>query len=72
MGHVHAAGEAVDVGMALSFCPKKAGATGEHDIGFPEQSIFTLQQLPRRVLESGQLIHAVVDDELRIQFVQQR
>jgi hypothetical protein len=40
---------------------------GEHVVGKGHQFLFVIDQLPRRVLERGQLVHAVVHDGRRRQ-----
>ena len=69
---VNAAGKAMHVGMALPLCTIKARAAGKHQIGCLEQRILALEHLLRRVLESGQLVHAIVHNQRGVQFLQQR
>ena len=61
------------VGMAVALGAIQAGAAGKHQVGdLQQQRILALQQLLRRILECGELIHAIVDDQARVQFLQQR
>jgi hypothetical protein len=69
---VDAAREAVGVGVTVFLGFVQARAAGEDQVGDVEQGRFALQQLLRRVLESGQFVHAVVDDQGRIEVLQQR
>ena len=69
---IDAAGEAMDVGVARALRLEQAGAAGKHEVGARQQGRFALQQLPRRILECGQFIHAVIHDQIRVQGRQQR
>ena len=68
---VDAAGEAVGVGMARTLGLEQAGAARKHQVGPCQQGRFALQQLPGRVPECGQFVHAVVHHQARVQRRQQ-
>ena len=69
---VDAAGETMRIRMALALGLEQAGAACKDQVGPRQQGRFTLQQLLGRMLERGQLVHAIVDHQAGVQGRQQR
>ena len=65
-------GKEVDVAMAFAARFVKARAAAEHDVRDAQQRVLALHELSRRALERRELVHAIVDDEARLELLQQR
>src|SRR5690606_2549093 len=64
VGNIHAAGEEMDVRMAIPARLVKAAPAREDKIGCLQDGGFALPQVVAGAVEAGQLVHHVVDDEI--------
>jgi hypothetical protein len=67
VGPIDTAGEKVDAGVLRALGRIETVPAREDQVGPLEELRFSLVQLGRRILEGGQLIHAVIDGDERHQ-----
>jgi hypothetical protein len=72
MGRVHAAGKGEDLRVAAPLGLVQAVAAGEHEVGTLEQAVLVLAKPGRRVMEVRQLVHAVVNANVRRYVIAER
>ena len=72
MAHIYAAWKAKYLRIAVALGAKQALPASKNEVGPPQQGTLPLQQLFGRIFKAGQLVHAIVDHESRMQLWQQR